>query len=124
MDRSGGMTVPQDRPLVVMATDSAVPSGVGTHMLTLARAVGATYRVTLAFPPTDACLPFLNRAAMDGFATRADLQRRGFRAFAAGNRRQRCCMSMRASVGRDIDLRARLMRLACRSSALSTCHMW
>ena len=52
---------------MVMATDSAVPSGVGTHMITLARAVGASYRVTLAFPPTEAGRLFLNRAATDGF---------------------------------------------------------
>ena len=67
MDRGGGMTVPRIEPLVVMATDSAVPSGVGTHMITLARAVGASYRVTLAFPPTEAGRLFLNRAATDGF---------------------------------------------------------
>ena len=34
----------RDRPLeIVLATDSAVPSGVGEHMLTLAGALGLAY---------------------------------------------------------------------------------
>ena len=37
-------------PLIVLATDSSVPSGVGEHMLTLARALEARYQVALAFP--------------------------------------------------------------------------
>ena len=41
----------RDRPLeIVLATDSAVPSGVGEHMLTLAGALSSTHAVALAFP--------------------------------------------------------------------------
>jgi len=39
-----------DLPLVVMATDSTAPSGVGEHMLTLARRLCLQHRVILAFP--------------------------------------------------------------------------
>ena len=64
------MSLVDNRPLVVMATDSAMPSGVGMHMLTLAKAVGASLRVIVAFPPTEAGRLFLNRAAANGIATK------------------------------------------------------
>ena len=35
---------------VLLATDSAEPSGLGQHMLTLGRGLARTHRVTLAFP--------------------------------------------------------------------------
>jgi glycosyltransferase involved in cell wall biosynthesis len=60
-----------DVPLIVLATDSAVPSGVGEHMLTLASAISDSHRVVLAFPATDAAAVFLRRAAARGFAVKA-----------------------------------------------------
>jgi glycosyltransferase involved in cell wall biosynthesis len=54
-------------PLVVLATDSAVPSGVGEHMLALARAIATDHRVLLAFASTEGGLLYLNRGLAEGF---------------------------------------------------------
>ncbi|MFN8096653.1 MAG: glycosyltransferase [Vicinamibacteria bacterium] len=48
---------------VLLATDSAEPSGLGRHMLTLAAALPATHRVTLAFPTAAAEVAAEARAA-------------------------------------------------------------
>lgn len=56
-------------PLIVLATDSAVPSGVGEHMLTLAGALAPAYDVALAFFPDGEGARFLARAAAAGFET-------------------------------------------------------
>lgn len=56
-----------DAPLVVLATDSAVPSGVGEHMLALAHAIAEGHRVALAFPPGEEGAVFLKRAAAGSF---------------------------------------------------------
>ena len=45
---------------VLLATDSAEPSGLGQHMLTLGRGLARTHRVTLAFPEAE----FAARAAL------------------------------------------------------------
>jgi glycosyltransferase involved in cell wall biosynthesis len=59
-----------DNPLrIVLATDSAVPSGVGEHMLTLAGAISATHDVALAFPPQGGGARFLVRGGAAGFET-------------------------------------------------------
>ena len=60
----------RDRHLeIVLATDSAVPSGVGEHMLTLARALSSTYAVALAFPIEGDGARFLDRSRAAGFET-------------------------------------------------------
>lgn len=64
------MTVSADPPLVVLATDSEVPSGVGEHMLALARALSEGHRVVLAFPPTEEAATFLRRGKRSGFEVR------------------------------------------------------
>ena len=51
-----------DLPLVVMATDSTAPSGVGEHMITLARRLCPQYRVILAFPLEGDGARFLSRS--------------------------------------------------------------
>ncbi|WP_274630895.1 glycosyltransferase [Arvimicrobium flavum] len=56
-------------PLIVMATDSMVPSGVGEHMLTLAGAISSTHEVALAFPPHGDGVRFLVRGDAAGFET-------------------------------------------------------
>ena len=60
----------RDRPLlIVLATDSAVPSGVGEHMLTLAGALSSTHAVVLAFPTEGDGARFLDRSDAAGFET-------------------------------------------------------
>ncbi len=60
----------RDRHLeIVLATDSAVPSGVGEHMLTLARALSSTHAVALAFPTAGDGARFLDRSKAAGFET-------------------------------------------------------
>jgi len=56
-------------PLIVLATDSAVPSGVGEHMLTLAGVLAPNYVVALAFPPDGDGPRFLARSLAAGFGT-------------------------------------------------------
>ena len=58
-------------PLIVLATDSYVPSGVGEHMLTLARALETTHEVALAFPARGDGTRFLRRSLQAGCETRA-----------------------------------------------------
>ncbi|MFI0847128.1 glycosyltransferase [Mesorhizobium sp. IMUNJ 23232] len=58
-----------DRPLIALATDSAVPSGVGEHMLTLARALSPTHDIALVFPPNDDAARFISRGSEAGFET-------------------------------------------------------
>ncbi|MEO9340767.1 glycosyltransferase family 4 protein [Mesorhizobium sp. SB112] len=57
------------RLLILLATDSAVPSGVGEHMLTLAAALRATHEVALAFPSQGDGTRFLLRSDEAGFET-------------------------------------------------------
>jgi glycosyltransferase involved in cell wall biosynthesis len=57
----------EDPHLIVLATDSAVPSGVGEHMLTLAGVLLPAHAVVLAFPPHGDGPRFLARAAKSGF---------------------------------------------------------
>ncbi|MGI6853711.1 glycosyltransferase [Mesorhizobium sp. 1B3] len=59
----------EDPRLIVLATDSAVPSGVGEHMLTLAGVLVPTYGIVLAFPSHGDGPRFLARAADAGFET-------------------------------------------------------
>jgi len=59
------------RPLIVLATDSAVPSGVGEHMLTLARALSCAHEVALVFPSRDDGGRFMSRGREAGFETAA-----------------------------------------------------
>jgi predicted dehydrogenase/glycosyltransferase involved in cell wall biosynthesis/threonine dehydrogenase-like Zn-dependent dehydrogenase len=57
------------RPKIVLATDSLDPSGMGEHMITLARALSETFAVTLATvhgPQND----LLGRAALFGLAVK------------------------------------------------------
>jgi glycosyltransferase involved in cell wall biosynthesis len=61
------MSSPVNAPLIVLATDSEIPSGVGEHMLTLALAIRDTYRVALAFAPSSEGACFLRRAVGHGF---------------------------------------------------------
>ena len=49
---------------VLLATDSAEPSGLGQHMLTLGRGLARTHRITLAFP--EAAAEFAGRASAAG----------------------------------------------------------
>ena len=49
---------------VLLATDSAEPSGLGQHMLTLGRGLARTHRITLAFP--EAAAGFAARAGAAG----------------------------------------------------------
>lgn len=58
-----------DRPLIVLATDSAVPSGVGEHMLTLARALSRAHEMALVFPYNGDAARFLSRSRAAGFET-------------------------------------------------------
>ena len=59
-----------NRPLlIVLATDSAVPSGVGEHMLTLAGALAPTHEVVLAFCANGDGARFLVRGDEAGFKT-------------------------------------------------------
>lgn len=58
-----------DAHLIVMATDSAVPSGVGEHMLTLAGVLLPAHSVVLAFPSHGDGPRFLVRAGEAGFET-------------------------------------------------------
>ena len=51
-------------PHVLLATDSADPSGLGSHMLTLARGLAASHQVTLAFP--EAAAGFATAARSEG----------------------------------------------------------
>jgi glycosyltransferase involved in cell wall biosynthesis len=60
------MTASEDMPLVVIATDSNIPSGVGSHMLTLARTVGPRYRFVVAFPASQGGALFLKRGQSEG----------------------------------------------------------
>lgn len=54
---------------VLLATDSANPSGVGQHMLTLARALAPTHRVALAFAAGEAAARFEAAARAAGIDT-------------------------------------------------------
>lgn len=54
---------------IVLATDSTVPSGVGEHMLTLARVLSPTCEAVLAFPEGGSGGHFLHRADAAGFET-------------------------------------------------------
>lgn len=57
--------MPMPDPHVLLATDSADPSGLGRHMLTLARGLAASgWRVTLAFP--EAAAAFVAAARAEG----------------------------------------------------------
>ncbi|HSI42155.1 MAG TPA: glycosyltransferase [Xanthobacteraceae bacterium] len=62
------MTATAERPLVVMATDSKIPSGVGIHMLALARAIACDHRVVVGFPPIGSGAHFLQRADSAGLS--------------------------------------------------------
>lgn len=53
-------------PRIVLATDSVVPSGLGEHMLTLARELRAFCQVVLAFPDSGDGPRFLDRARNAG----------------------------------------------------------
>ncbi len=57
-------------PRVVIATDSAAPSGVGEHMLTLAAALRDTHAVCIAFPRNGSGPAFSRRAKAAGLETR------------------------------------------------------
>jgi glycosyltransferase involved in cell wall biosynthesis len=72
------MTAPENKPLVVIATDSNIPSGVGWHMLTLARAVGPGYRLVVAFPTTDGGALFLKRAESEGLGVQPIVNEESF----------------------------------------------
>ena len=70
------------RPRVHLFTDSADPSGMGVHMLTLARALREEADLTLLFADTPAARPFAARARADepGLKTYLDNRvRRDFR---------------------------------------------
>ena len=56
-----------DRPLIVLATDSAVPSGVGAHMLTLATTLSSTHDIALVFPSNNCAARFIHRGIEAGF---------------------------------------------------------
>ena len=64
------MNTSREMPLVVLATDSSVPSGMGEHMLTLARTLISDYRIVLAFPPIRDGATYLRRAHAAGFAVK------------------------------------------------------
>lgn len=85
-----------DRPhLIVLATDSAVPSGVGEHMLTLAGVLSPAHRMVLAFPSHGDGPRFLVRANEAGFETTAVGDR-----FAAWLRRRRpAVLHVHAGIG-------------------------
>lgn len=53
-----------------MATDSLEPSGVGEHMLTLARALGPAFAIVIACPPSPGGRGLLDRAAQQGFGVK------------------------------------------------------
>lgn len=53
-----------------MATDSREPSGVGEHILTLARALGPTFAIVIACPPSAGGRVLLDRAAAQGFGVK------------------------------------------------------
>jgi glycosyltransferase involved in cell wall biosynthesis len=59
-----------ERPLVVIATDSSVPSGMGEHMLTLARAMHGDFQIVIAFSPVDDGAVFLKKAHVAGLSVR------------------------------------------------------
>jgi glycosyltransferase involved in cell wall biosynthesis len=65
-------------PTLCLFTDSLDPSGVGEHMLALAAELRTRFRVSVVFPPTDAGLDLLSRAAALGLDTFA-LEVRGER---------------------------------------------
>jgi glycosyltransferase involved in cell wall biosynthesis len=58
-----------DRLVIVLATDSRVPSGVGEHMLTLASALSSTHDMVLVFPFNDHAARFIDRGRQAGFET-------------------------------------------------------
>lgn len=63
---------------VVIATDSLIPSGVGEHILTLARFLSSRYPVIVAFSPEGAGPDFLARArhcALDAFSLQKGVER-------------------------------------------------
>ncbi len=72
------MTTCEAKPRVVIATDSNVPSGVGWHMLTLARAIGTRYRLVVAFPATHGGASFLKRAESEGFGVKPIVNEESF----------------------------------------------
>lgn len=56
-------------PLVALATDSTVPSGLGQHMLTLARVLSSAHEMALIFPPSENAADFISRGSEAGFET-------------------------------------------------------
>lgn len=56
---------------IILATDSAEPSGLGEHMLTLGKALAATHDVILAMPDHEAGRALLRRAAAGGLGVKA-----------------------------------------------------
>ncbi|GMA15460.1 glycosyltransferase family 1 protein (plasmid) [Deinococcus metallilatus] len=60
------MKLPGDRLTVCLLTSSAEPSGMGEHMLTLARELEERYRVVLVAPPVQGGRALLDRAAALG----------------------------------------------------------
>ncbi len=56
---------------LVLFTDSADPSGMGVHMLALARSLRSEADVTLLFADTPGARPFAEAAAREGFAAEA-----------------------------------------------------
>lgn len=61
-------TADSDLPAVCLITDSADPSGMGEHMLTLAAELITRYRILFVCPPGDKCNRFLERAEALGCA--------------------------------------------------------
>lgn len=59
------------RPRLCLFTDSAEPSGMGEHIITLAAALKDEYRISFVCPPTSACAGFLARAKKLGLETLA-----------------------------------------------------
>ncbi|GLS30774.1 Glycosyltransferase involved in cell wall bisynthesis [Mesorhizobium albiziae] len=57
----------RDRPLIMLATDSAVPSGVGEHMLTLATTLSSSHDIALVFPSNNDAARFISRGSEAGF---------------------------------------------------------
>jgi glycosyltransferase involved in cell wall biosynthesis len=57
------------KPVVCLFSDSLAPSGVGEHMLTLARQLQDRYALSLICPPSPSGLRLLDRAAQMGLAT-------------------------------------------------------
>ena len=64
------------KPLIVLATDSQEPSGLGEHMITLGEALTDRFAVVLAGPDGPSGMDFLGRAARRGLRIKAvDLDR-------------------------------------------------